>query len=210
MSTIQWVETIPSDGSAVAFAPTELPSHWSAVATWLNVTRLWPGTGGGSQASIGEMKNGGCLAFFGAKSASSNTVDWYHRARAFLDSGTTRLYVYDSSGTYLVGTPFGVEYSAATVGGQRCVLVQSGSTALAAGQLSVSIPFPLAYSPVVGATTGNPVVMVTFSGASIVGGSTSTVTGGGFTSTFSYFGPATQPASTLYWTAFGSALPDVA
>lgn len=208
MSTIAWVETIPSDGSAVAFAPTEFPSHWSAIATWMNGMRLWPVTGGGSEASIGEMKNGGALAFFGAKSASSNTVDWYHRARAFFDSGTTRLYTYDSSGTYLIGTPFGVDYGVASVGGQRFALVQSGSTAVAAGVLSLTIPFPLAYSPV--GQTGLPVVMVTFSGASIVGGSASTVTGGGFTSTFSYFGPATQPASTLYWTAFGSALPDVA
>lgn len=198
MSLINWVETVPSDGSAVGNAPTELASHWTAIGTWLGASLYWPGSGGASQASAGELKLGQSLAFYGPQSASSNTIGWYHTGRGFLDSVTSRLYAYDSTGTYLVGTPFLVSHASGTVPGHAWV-VQSGSTLVPSTGTpkQVIVPFPSAYS-------GVAFVMTTLSSQSFVCGTVSSVTTGGFTSIFSYLGPDPQSAFTLYWTSIGT------
>lgn len=198
MTTLLWQEALPSDASAVGLDTPTIKSHWTAIADWLAVTRYWPVSGGGSQASIGELKQGMSLAFFGAKSASSNTIGWYHTARAFADSATSRLYVYESTGTYLGATPFAVFNTTSGAPAVSGPVARSGTTLVSSAgtPTTITVPFSQVFD-------NPPFVMCTLSALSYVGGSASTVTTGGFTSQFSYYGPGAMSNFTLTYTAFG-------
>jgi len=193
MSNIVWNENLPSDASAVGLAPDDLQSLWRNLGRGLETSLDW---------SSGDLQEGKVRTFFATQSASSNSNDAKLRARAFFASDVSRLFVYESNGTYLVGTPFFIEEGRREVGGTEAVWVSQSSTTLvaAAGSPSrLTIPFPTAYANILGET---PRVMQTISHRSMTVG-LSTITRGGFTSIFSYFGPGSQSAFTIHWTAVG-------
>lgn len=113
---VNWSEGVPSGTSAVGLAPPFLTSQWTAISQGLSTEALyWDGSGTGSKASRGELQQGAPKSFVGSFSRSSN-ADIKLNGRAYFDSTTSRMFLYDSSGTYLIGTPFQVKYgsSAAT------------------------------------------------------------------------------------------------
>jgi hypothetical protein len=110
MSISTWVETVPSGTSTVGSFPGWSHTMWGAVATGMAVEHYWPGSGGGSDASIGELAPGGSRAYFDVQSKSS-AAGSQQTARLFFASDASRLFAYDSTGTYLVGTAFYGEYA---------------------------------------------------------------------------------------------------
>jgi len=192
MTRIIWDENLPSDGSAVGLAPDDLQSLWRNLGQGLRTSLEW---------SSGDLLEGKVRTFLAGQSSSSNSTAklW---ARAFFASDTTRLFVYDSTGTYLAGTPYVIEEGRREVGGTEAVWVSQSSTTLVAAAgapVSLTIPFPTAYANILGET---PRVMQTISHRSMTIG-LSTITRGGFTSIFSYFGPGSQSAFTIHWASVG-------
>ncbi len=110
MATINWIEGQPSNDSLVVKAPRFVRDTWIATAQGLAESLFWPGSGGGSAASQGELKPGTARAFFEAASASSNIASASHRGKLFMSSDESRLLVYDSIITNLAGTPFLIEH----------------------------------------------------------------------------------------------------
>lgn len=112
MATISnWTEGLPSDTSLVVKGPAYMRSIWQSVAVGLDESLYWPGSGGGSNASQGELKPGASKAWFAAKSASSDGASATHRGRPFIASDESQLYTYlwettASGRTQLIGTPF--------------------------------------------------------------------------------------------------------
>ena len=207
MATIDWNEGNPSGTSKVGDAPDFVRNIWSGLGAGLAESLEWPGSGGGSNASQGELKLGASKTFFEAASASSNAVDETFRARAFFTSNTSRLFVYESDGTHLVGTPRLMErsndtFSAFTQPGGVWVF-QHGSyttTEVGSGSTSISVTFPITYS-----SNGTVSVYQIPSDESyqVCAEWPTNVTTGGFISRISYIGPSTAPAVTIYWEALG-------
>ncbi|KKM91685.1 hypothetical protein LCGC14_1226000 [marine sediment metagenome] len=110
MPEINWIEGQPSDDSLVVKAPRFLRSTWRVTAQGLAESLEWPGSGGGSNASQGELKLGTSKAFFAATSASSSAASESHRGKLFMSSDESRLLVYDSAYTAVAGTPFLIEH----------------------------------------------------------------------------------------------------
>ena len=196
MSTIAWNESVPSGTSVVE--PTIARSVWSSLAVGLSEVVYWPGSGGGSVASAGEVRPGRSLAFYGPQSASSNpTLD--HVSRAYLASDTSRLFVYGSGQTFLAGSPRVWEHNLRYTSPNYTWVVQRSATTGLDGTLTTkAISFPTPY-------TGAPEVFTSSSATSYIHG-VSNITSGGFISEYSYIPVAAEAGSnfTLYWYSVGT------
>lgn len=108
-----WTEQLPSDDSRVYKGPGFLRDAWKLIAQGMAESLEWPGSGGGSTASQGELKPGKAKAWVVATSAASTGPVETHRGRVLVDSSLTRVYVYQgnsgSAATQLVGSPYFVE-----------------------------------------------------------------------------------------------------
>lgn len=102
---IGWEETVPSGTSSAAQGDDEVRSLKSTLATGLAVSHYWPGTGGGSAASAGEMKLGAARVFVGTASQLSTA----QLGQLMLTSDTTRLYSVGPSGIVFLGGQYAVE-----------------------------------------------------------------------------------------------------
>lgn len=71
MPTITWQEGEPQDGEAYSGFPGRTRSLKSNLAYGLKEVMQWPGTGGGSLASAGELKPGSFRALMGTESSYS-------------------------------------------------------------------------------------------------------------------------------------------
>lgn len=199
MSTVSWVESVPSGTSRVGDFPAFARSVWTAITTGLATSLYWDASGGASSASAGGLRPGGSRAFFGPASASS--VPSQGTGRAFLCSDTSRLFMYDSVATWLGGTPFYEEYQSGPPLGNN-ILMQSGSTTSTwAGTIRITFPTPFAAPPLVqvslqsygGVGTGELFGLVQIA---------STTTN--FVSYITSVGAGTPTNVILNWTAIGS------
>lgn len=130
--SISWNEAIPSNTSTVGTFPSYALSVYTAISTGLGQEMSWPS---------GNLLAGASRAFFGNQSVSSNSAVGDIVARALLTSDQSRLFGYDSTGTYLLGTPFCVE--AATNAGRYMWASFSGSTSstkTTSGDLTITLP----------------------------------------------------------------------
>lgn len=198
MSNISWVETVPSGTSRIGDFPTFAKSTFTAVTTGINTSLYWDASGGASAASAGGLKPGGSRAFFAAASASS--VPSQGTGRAFLCSDSSRLYVYDSAGTYLGGTSGYIEYQSGPPAGKDILMV-SGSTSStwAAGIMDIPFPVTFASAPVVQVSLGTGISGVVKAYAIVQTASTTT----GFRSQVTAFS-GSPSGIMLHWTAIGS------
>lgn len=111
MATLSnWSESLPSDDSLVVKAPGYVRSIWRDITLGLSESLAWPGSGGASNASQGELKPGSSKAFFDVRSNSSSAASETHRGKLFFASDQSRLIVYSSTATALAGTPFLIEH----------------------------------------------------------------------------------------------------
>lgn len=116
MTQILWDETVPSGTSPVAQAPAFWRSEMTAIAAGLSTDLYWDGSGGASVASRGLLRPGASRAYVAAASASSQNGP-SPLGRAFFASDSSALFLYESNGTFKVGSPFAVEYgSGASLG----------------------------------------------------------------------------------------------
>ena len=106
-----WTENLPSDDSLVVKAPEYMRGIWVDTTSGMAESVEWPGTGGGSSASQGELKLGASKTMVDTASNASFGATATHRGRPFFASDTSRLYTYASTKTYIVGTPFLQEHS---------------------------------------------------------------------------------------------------
>jgi len=214
MSIPLWNEAVPSGTSTVGDFPDYGRDILSAIAIGMSVEHNWPGAGGGSQNSIGELLPGASRAYVDQQSKSSAPGSQM-TGRLFLAStGSSggisfplnRLFAYASTGTYLVGTPYGSEHStsALTVGSAMSSpanywLRQSGSfqTNSASGSTTIPFPIPYALNPVCFVTRGDSGVTATL----LTAGSASTVN---MASGWSALG-ATLGTITVLWESLGLA-----
>ena len=207
MATIGWEESVPSNASKIRDFPAFMQSATTAMATALGTHVLYWTPTSGSAASVGEMQPGGSRTYYAAASASSNADNATLSQRLFATSDTTRLFCYDSVGTYRLGTPYFIELQQGPVfsSGESWIapaswLLQSGSVTYT-GSL-VTVTFPTAYSFYPRAITGS------LGGSSIAVEfqlSLSTYTTGG--AVFEVFPtPGYSPGAnpTIYWTSLGT------
>ena len=201
MATIKWVESIPSNASKVGNAPVDFRSVWTAVATGMAVEHFFEGSGGASTASSGDLRPGGSRAYTidGAAAPPLSTSQLTARlAIAITDTISAgriqRLRVYDSAGTYQVGTSWLAENAADA--GTGYWLRQAGATpSVPTGSSTTVVVFPQIYlaAPTVHLTSSS------ISWAFCVVSSTTT----NFTSAFSSYANAASTA-TAYWEALGT------
>ncbi len=110
MATLSnWSENLPSDSSLVIKAPGYARSIWRDITIGLSESLFWPGSGGASNASQGDLREGTARAFHGTESTSSFGAAATHQGRLFLTSDTSRLFAYDSANTVLLGSAYFVE-----------------------------------------------------------------------------------------------------
>ena len=190
MPTLGWTESVPSNTSAVNQYPAFAKSVWTSISLGMAVEHYWNASGGGSDASIGELLPGSSRAFVAALSASS-APNSQMTGRLFLTSDTSRLLVYDSSGTYLVGTPFLQEHATDAKTGYW--LRQSGSytTTVTSGTTLVTFSVPYAAAPQVWQSQDNALWLT-----GVV-----TLSTGFFTSTWSALAAGTV---NVYWESLGT------
>ena len=195
MANISWTETIPSITSPVGQFPRYAQSVWTAIAAGMATEHYWDGSGGASAASRGLMAPGGSRAFFDVRSNSS-APNSQMTGRLFLTSDTSRLLVYDSTGTYLAGTPFLSENS--TSAGTGYWVRQAGTALfpLNVGSASTPITFPIPFL-----TT--PIVHVTTSDKSLIANALN-VTLSACSSAVSTIGVAFVSSATVFWEALGT------
>ena len=201
MATIKWVETVPSNTSLVGYAPQDFKSVWTAISVGMATEHYFPGSGGGSDASAGDLLPGGSRCFVAAKSLSSAPNSQY-TGRFFLDTDNSRLYAYESAATYMVGSSWYDDHSLGTGGtaGTSYWLRQSGAVVgVSTGSGTTRVTFPTPY------VAGPSQVFLSVSNTSWFAtpaglGSDAT----GFISFFSSFAGAASTV-TLYWEATGLA-----
>lgn len=177
MAISAWSEAIPSGASAVGAFPAYARAVWAAISAGLAVEHVWSGSGGGSDASAGDLRPGASRAFVAMQSASSAPAST--AGRAFFTSDTTRLLLYDSTGTYLGGTPFLDEM--ATDAGTGVWVCQAGSySTTVTGNTQVTFPIPFLSAPKVWQTVDNALWLTTqgVPNASFFGSQTSALAGG--------------------------------
>jgi hypothetical protein len=212
MPVITWNEDVPSNTSYVRDFPAFMQSVTTNMAAALGTNVLYWTPTSGSAASVGEMQPGGTRTFFDAASNSSDADNATLGQRLFMASDTTRLYCYDSVGTYRVGTPDFVEIRAArnlfpSIAASAMSaqwLLQSGSVVYAAGGSTYSVvaSFSTPYSsrpPTVSHAVGGSSIGVEYTV------SLSTVTAGGVKFRVyptPGYAPGTNP--TIYWTSLGT------
>lgn len=190
--SIQWVESVPSGTSLVGHAPGDFKSVWTAIATAMAREHFWPGSGGGSDASAGDLLPGATRCFADARSRSS--VPSQGTARFFMDTTNSRLFAYDSTGTFLAGTSWyeemgvdaGSGYWVRTAGNVASVPTASGTTI---------VTFPVVF------VAGPPVVLTSSNASWTFSLVSSTTTN--FTSAWTSWAGAAGTA-TLYWEALGT------
>ncbi len=215
MATINWLEDNPSSNSKVGDAPGFVRNIWSSTAVGMAESLEWPGSGGGSVASQGELKPGVSRTFSAAlDSASSNADTPTFLARAFISSEVSRLYVYESDGTYRVGTPRLIERSIDSFGlpgagraESEVWLMQRGSFNATDPDISIiNTSFPIIFSS--NATVTVQLALSDLSYTYVVDTWPTNTTTGGFQSRLSYFGPGTPSIMTVYWEALGLVVGD--
>lgn len=191
MTKINWAETIPSISSTVGSFPRYAVSVWTAISAGLATEHYWPGTGGGSDASIGDLLPGASRAFFDVKSNISSA----NSGALYLTSDTSQLVGYLSAGTYQLGTPFFERQGQSATSGYWCR--QTGfSTFTIAQQTSSVITFSPSYLTVPSvfltpASTGSWIVWAKAISATTFNSSASSL--------------ANASAQTVYWEALGIA-----
>lgn len=207
MSVSAWTETIPSGTSQVGDFPSYARTAFANIATGLAVEHYWPGSGGGSTDSAGELLPGASRAFVDVQSNSS-APNSQMTGRLFLASDVSRLFIYDSSGTYLVGTPYCSEHSMTYLPGSFPYpsptgywLRQSGSytTNTQSGSTSITLPIPYLNPPAVFFTR-----LDSGTTAVIIAGDYPSVTTNQINSGWSALG-ATVGSFTIGWEALGFA-----
>lgn len=203
MTLIKWVESVPSNASLVGLAPVDFKSVWTAIAKGMAVEHYWSGSGGGSEASIGDVRPGGSRSTDIDTSTGLSSVYANQSVARFawaltdaINSLTVqRLRVYDSTGTYLAGTTFLEEHASNQTRGYW--LRQAGAIAsVPTGSSTTTTSFPTPYFAA-------PTVRVTSSSFSwLVCNASSSTTN--FVSVFSSLLNASSTA-TIYWEALGVA-----
>jgi hypothetical protein len=207
MATIKWTESVPSNASRVGNAPVDFRSVWTAIATGLAVEHYWPGVGGGSQTSAGDLRPGGSRTFANDSSSAPPAVSQL-TARLSLNITDSinkiklqRLRVYESAGTYQIGTSFLDEYQDFAGEGLSGFsgaywLRQAGAvTGVATGSGTTVAAFPITYfSP------PSSVIVASSSASWHVAVTSSSTTN--FTSAFSSYAGAASTV-TIYWEALG-------
>ena len=194
-ATIGWTEALPSDGSLVGVAPPEIRSLWSGVAAGLGANGgplYWPGSGGGSEASAGQLQPGALRAYYDTHSASSNAGTLDAVGRLFVASDRSRVYLYESSATRLVGSRFFVEHLGTAKGIGTVWVTQRGETPLGSATTTVTFDVPFTAAPLVSGSCSQATSTLEFTSINV-----ST-----FRSTASTLGGATSNG-TLYWWARG-------
>lgn len=187
-----WAESVPSGTSLVGQFPDYAKSIWTTLAIGLAKEHYWPGTGGSSDASAGELLPGSTRAFFGAQSASS--LPSQGSGRFFLASDVSRLFVFTSSATFLAGTPFYDECRAHPSGGYMGR--QTGSFATTATSGTTIVTYPTAYSavPQVYQSCSTAVVFTSRQGVAV----------GQFVSAWSALAATGGASFTIYWESLGT------
>lgn len=194
-TTIGWTETLPSDASAVGLAPPEIRSIWSSIAQGLGLNGgplYWPGTGGGSEASAGQLQPGGLRAYHDTHSASSNAGTLDVIGRVFVASDRSRAYLYESAATRLLGSRFLIEYTSSSKSLGDVWVTQRGETAFALGTTTVTFATPFRAAPFVGGSCSQASTTLQFTPISATQFRSDVSTLGG-----------TISDSTLYWWAIG-------
>lgn len=192
MSALGWTETVPSNSSLVGNAPKDFKSVWTALAFGMATEHYFPGSGGGSDASAGELLPGASRCFVDLKSKSSAPNSQY-TGRFFLDTDNSRLYAYESAATYMVGSSWYNEH--ATDASTSYWVRTSGSiVGVGTGSGTTAATFPLLF-------LSAPTVTLSGSNTSWAVSIVSTTTAG-FTSAYSSFAGAASTL-TIYWQALG-------
>jgi hypothetical protein len=199
MAISAWSEAIPSGTSQVGQFPTYGRSTFGNISTGMAVEHFWNGSGGGSELSAGDLRPGGSRAFFDVQSNSSAPGS-QQTGRLFLASDTTRLFVYDSTGTYLVGTPFcGLHQQSALT---KFWLRQTGSYSIATsggtsvnGSFTTTFPIPYVTAPQIYTSPSEAVLITAVA--------TSNTTN--FTSSWSQLALPSDTTDTIFWEALGLA-----
>lgn len=192
---IAWSETAPSDGSNANLGASEIRSLKTTLATALSQSLYWPGSGGGSVASAGQLKPGTARAFYGTESQVSANTD----GQLMVTSDTSRLFAVNANTTLFLGSMAVVEQVAAPPANHRWVLAQSRATGSANG---ISLSYGVTY----GATPTISISVMT--SASTAGtASVSLPDSSGFTVDVYRMGGNTKYASStwsVYWTSVGT------
>jgi len=140
MAISAWTESIPSGTSTVGTFPAYARAVFAAITAGMAVEHYWNGSGGGSDASTGDLLPGASRAFFAAQSDASAPAQ--NIGRVFLASDTSRLLLYDSSGTYLGGTPFLAEHATSANTSYWVRFTGSYSTTATTGSTAITFPTP--------------------------------------------------------------------
>lgn len=193
MTTLGWTESVPSNASLVGNAPKDFRSVWTALSLGLATEHFYPGSGGGSDASAGDLLPGGSRCFVDNKSRSSAPNSQY-TGRLFLDIDNSRLYAYESAATYLVGTSW-YNDNASDAGTNYWVRTSGNTPGVSTGSSVVTIPFGMTF-------TAPPQVVLSGSNTSWhLSFVTSTTTY--VVSAFSSYAGAASTL-TIYWQALGT------
>src|SRR3990167_196557 len=103
---IRWDESEPVDSGAYSQTAIRLRSLKTDLATGVSQSMEWPGLGGGSAASAGQMKKGTFRAYYAPLSQLSNP-SLGTTGRLFVASDTSQLFgfpVASSTSTMLLGS----------------------------------------------------------------------------------------------------------
>ena len=119
---IAWDEAAPANTDNAGTGDDVLRSLKTNIAGGLSQSMYWPGTGGGSTASAGQMKPGAARTFFAAQSLVSANSD----GCLMVASDTSRLFGVGSTGSTFFGGARSIEHATLPLGNTRWVV--SGQT----------------------------------------------------------------------------------
>ncbi len=201
MATLRnWSESLPSDDSLVVKAPGYTRSIWRDITTGLSESLFWPGSGGGSVASQGELRPGATKTWFAPESDNSYEASATHRSRMFFASDTSRLFIHNASTTTrFYGSPFFSEHATYFEGATwqertGSYTTNTGGTGLTRSGTVNIVGIAYAGVPLVFTYTNNTDVFV----AADAGGL------GSFTTQFRSFVSGAAGATTVRWTSLGT------
>ena len=132
---IGWNESAPANSDNAGTADDELRSLKSNIAGGRSQSMYWPGSGGGSTASAGQMKPGAARTFFAAQSLVSANSD----GCLMVASDTSRLFAVGSGGSVFLGGSRTIEHVTLPLGNSRWVV--SGQTIPNATNTAFSVAF---------------------------------------------------------------------
>lgn len=147
MSVSAWSEAVPSGTSLVGLFPPYARAVFAAISEGMATEHYWNASGGGSDASAGDLLPGASRAFFAAQSASSLPSQGI--GRAFFASDVTRLFLYNSTGTYLGGTPYLAEHATSAGSNYWVRFTGSYGTTATSGVTTVTFPTSFISTPTV-------------------------------------------------------------